>query len=363
MDRGCITYSACFLAGEYLGIYFTVPFPVAASIIILLFILSIQNKKNAATFIITTHMAIAVAGFSRYNLAESNQDLPDSNITLLISSKTDSIRKNTEEYLKKFCQTKENHGTLCALTLGSKDFMEKELKQSYSRAGAMHILALSGLHTGIIYTILGTLLSPLLLLPCGYIIKEILTLVLLVIYALVCGAPPSVVRACTMIIIYRIGIRSFRNVSKWDAIAVCAMATGILFPMQIGSIGFQLSYAAVFGISLLFPVCNGSFKNLMAGSKSIPPTLKHTIQKLWSNIALSVCCQITTLPLVLYHFGYSSSFFLITNLIAIPLATGILYLFVILMALQWLPFADEIIAPTLNFLITLMNGAVTYISN
>ena len=82
--------------------------------------------------------------------------------------------------------------------------MEKELKQSYSRAGAMHILALSGLHTGIIYTILGTLLSPLLLLPCGYIIKEILTLVLLVIYALVCGAPPSVVRACTMIIIYRI---------------------------------------------------------------------------------------------------------------------------------------------------------------
>ena len=363
MDRGCITYSAAYLAGAYLGNVMAIPFSVSATVMALLLLLCMISKKRYTLFIAASHLALMVAGCTGYRLAESNRELPQSQLKTHILSKASSIKEKTESYLEKFTADKENHSTLCALVLGSKYGLEKGLISAYSKAGAMHILALSGLHVGIIYTIIGMLLSPLLLIPRGKYIKEIAVLLFLAIYSLVCGAPPSVVRASTMIILYRIGINSFRNVSRWDALALSALAIGVFSPLQISSAGFQLSYAAVIGISLIFPTLNEAFREI-AGADSISGrTTRRLLQKIWDNISISICCQAATLPFVLYYFGNVANHFIITNMVAIPVATAVLYTFSLLITFQWIPFANGALTALLNFFIELLNDSVIYISN
>lgn len=363
MDRGCITYSAAYIAGIYLGNLIILPFSLSATILVSLLILCIASKKRYRTFLTASHLAIAVTGATACNLALSQQDSTHNRLHNFIFSKSSCVKDKTESYLEKFCNCKENHATLCALAIGGKGELDKELLNSYSNAGAMHILALSGLHIGIIYAILGTLLTPLHLAAQGKIIKEIILLLFLVIYSLVCGAPPSVVRASTMIIVYRIGKRSFRDVSKWDSLALSALVIGIFSPLQVCSAGFQLSYAAVIGISLIFPVCNSAF-NKMARLVSISnEATKLILKKVWENIAISICCQIATIPFILYHFGNVPSHFIVTNIVAVPLATAILHIFSLLLIFQWIPFANCILNFLLNFFIELLNSSIIFISD
>lgn len=363
MDRGCISYCICFLIGLFAGELLPLPFYISAIISAVLLLSIILFKKNSCIFVVLAHMTIFSLGTGSCSLSKTGKDTPYTAIFSYISEKADICRDKTAKYFKKFCSSEENCSTLCALSIGTKGMMEKELKSAYSKAGAMHLLALSGLHIGIIYFILCIYLSPMLLIPHGRVLRDITSLVLIFLYSILCGCSPSVIRASIMILIYKIGVNCFRNVSKWETLAISALATGVLAPLQIKSISFQLSYSAIIGISLLFPTCKSALHQVFPKINKLHPMARMPLVKLWENIAISVCCQIGTLPVIMYYFGYISNYYLITNLIAIPLATMVLYVFSLLLSLQWISFPSDILYDVMNYIIELLNSSIKFISD
>lgn len=363
MERGCITYSIAYLAGIIAaGASLPNSIPIFLTIAVLI-PLCIIYRKSTLPFIILSHLALFAAGAGAYSIAKEKENHPKGRLISTITLKASAAKQHTSTYLKNFASLPNNHSILCALTIGNKKEIAKDLKNAYSNAGALHILALSGLHVGIMYYILQTLMYPLKLLSSIRWITDIVSILFILMYAVISGCSPSVIRAGTMIVIYRIGKLTFRDIGKWDSIALSALILGITAPLQVCSIGFQLSYAAVIGISILYPTCCTSFTTIFKQPAGIWRFPFIAALKLWNNISISVCCQIATLPILLYHFGESAQFFLITNLVAIPLATAILYIFVLAVMFQWIPIANTLLADLLNFLINIMNNCINYISS
>ena len=362
MERGCITYSIAYLTGIIAaGTFFPCHLlPITA--VALLLPLCIIYRKRTLPFIIFSHLALFSAGIGGYSIAKANENVPKSPIIRTITEKAGTAQHNTSVYLKNFASSPDNHAILCALTIGNKKEIGRDLKNAYSNAGALHILALSGLHVGIMYSILQTMLFPLKLFPPIKWITDGFSFLFILLYVAVSGCSPSVVRAGTMIVIYKIGKASFRDVGKWDAIGLSALIIGIAAPLQVGSIGFQLSYAAVTGISLLYPTCHNSFETIFRKPSGAGKFIYTAVLKLWESLSITLCCQIETLPILIYHFGGIAQFFLITNLLAIPLATAILYIFVLSLAFQWVPFANNLLTGLLNLLISYMNNIIICIS-
>ena len=176
------------------------------------------------------------------------------------------------------------------------------------------------------------------------------------------GCSPSVVRAATMIFIYKIAAGSFRHIGRIDAIALAALVCCIISPLQITSIGFQLSYSAVMGIALLFPVCKDACTQICAGKRWASGFSGTVIRWLWNTISLSVCCQIATLPFSLYYFGKSAPYFLLSNLIAVPLATAILYTLTATLILHPVPIAGDTAIYILKMLLSFLNSSTSFIA-
>lgn len=362
MDRGVLTYAAAFIAGAALALLFAFSQTILIALTPLLVILTYLLKKHTRLFIVCSHLALLTVGAGICSTAQHPFTSPQHSVITELLAATDKMQEKAAGYLKRLAPMPQNHATLCAIAIGEKRFMEKQLKKSYSAAGAMHVLALSGLHIGIAFAIIYTLLLPLLILPWGKQMRNIIAILFIVGYSIFAGCPPSVIRAATMIILYKIASGKFRNISNWDAIAISAMAILAFSPLQLKSIGFQLSYCAVIGIALLFPTCNEAFKQMIPQCKGDKKYLWNVIYWIWCSLSISVCCQIATLPVSLYHFGYSAPYFLLANLAAVPLATGILYTLTLTLCLQWIPFVGEWSISLLNILISLLNSSVMYIS-
>jgi competence protein ComEC len=202
-----------------------------------------------------------------------------------------------------------------ALILGFRTDLDKDLMTAYAGAGATHVLAVSGLHVGIVYMILNFILSFLLRFKHGRIIRTFLVIAVLGSYAALTGLSPSVCRAATMFTFVAIGSAIERNTNIFNTLAASAFVLILYEPMIIMQVGFQLSYAAVIGIVLIQPRLFKlfTFKNRLADWA-------------WSITCVSVAAQIATFPLGLLYFHQFPNLFLISNLLVIPAAAGILYL-------------------------------------
>lgn len=361
MERGCITYSAFYLAGIFSCIFTVLPFPLHATVSAILLALCFITKRNAIMFLTFSHLALFIAGAGAMSLNKSGSNLPPDKFTTYISDAAANAKGQAASYLEQFTYTENAHATLCALTVGKKDSMEPSLRKAYSDAGAIHVLALSGLHTGIVYSILETVLLPLCILPGGHIARLAICILFLAAFVVISGCSPSVIRAAIMIFIYKIAKASFRNTGKWDAIALAALVTGIIAPAQANSIGFQLSYSAVAGILLLHPVCKEAFIKIAASILNPKGIIYMASLKVWECISISVCCQIATIPFLLHYFGAIPQYFLISNIAAIPLATAILYSLGAVLILQPFPGLDTISVELLNLLIETLNRAMVFI--
>lgn len=363
MDRGCITYSIAFMAGIFAGHAYAPCFIYTAIFTAILLAATFITRKNAIMFLAASHLALFMAGTGAMGLAMERVALPPDKFSSAITDKGEAIRREAGLKLAEISSTEENYAILGALTVGIKGNMDREMKNSWSSAGAMHLLAISGLHVGIIYSIFETLSIPIGFIPGGGSIRWMLSMVLLFCYMFITGCSPSVTRACVMIFIYKLARHRFRNTRNWDAIALSALITCTLAPLQATSLGFQLSYAAVIGIAALYPTCRSAFI-ICASRWNIPQGLPYKAAlKLWESISISVCCQIATLPLLIVHFGESAQFFILTNLLAIPLVTIILYLLVITVALHWLPVAQMLLTEILNCCVSLLNSWIYFISH
>lgn len=202
-----------------------------------------------------------------------------------------------------------------ALLLGYKHFLEAELKQTYSQTGAMHVLAVSGLHVGIIYLIINLFLRFLDKRGRrGIFLKAGLVLLIIWSFALLTGLPPSVARAAVMFSFFTIAKLFDRTTNPYNIIATSALGILIVEPYMLFQVGFQLSYAALTGIIFLQPKIYAWFT-----------VRNYLIDKIWQITAVSLAAQMATAPFSLYYFHQFPTYFLLSNLIVIPAATVILF--------------------------------------
>ena len=239
-----------------------------------------------------------------------------------------------------------------ALLLGQRQDISKELISDYSRAGAIHILAVSGLHVGIILLILSSIFKPLERVKNGKFLKTMLIVVFLWMFAFIAGLSASVVRAVTMFTFLAVG-QSFQQKSVVEFSLISSLFFLLLVkPMFLFDVGFQLSYLAVFGIVWVQPKLYQIWT----------PKFKIT-DKFWQLFTVSIAAQVGILPLSLYYFHQFPGLFILSNLVIIPFLGIILFVGIIVIALSVFEILPQLFANIYAEIISVMNGFVSWISN
>lgn len=209
-----------------------------------------------------------------------------------------------------------------ALFLGDKSGIPYKDKEHFRISGASHLLALSGMHLSIFYVILNLLTAFIPGNRAGTAVRSVINIVVLFLYSAMTGMANSIARAFVMICIYETAKIIGRKQKPLWVLALSAIAILTLNPGAAADVGFQLSYSAMIGIFTIFPRL-----------KSLVATKNKAMGYIWTTIAMSVACQISTLPLILWYFGYFPKYFLVTNLICVPLSSVILALILASIAL------------------------------
>ncbi|MCD4772204.1 MAG: ComEC family competence protein [Bacteroidales bacterium] len=263
-----------------------------------------------------------------------------------------NLREKFFKLLKKNDVTGDEFAVASALLLGYDDKLDTELKQDFAGAGAMHILCVSGLHVGIIYLVLSNLLFFLQKKKYGKIIRAILLLLLIWFYALLTGLAPSVSRASTMISFIIIGKAMQKESNVFNNLAASAFLLLIVNPYTITAVGFQLSYTAVVAILIIQPPLQKLivFNNWFG-------------EKAWAITTVSIAAQIGTFPLSIYYFHQFPNYFLLTNLIVIPLSFFIIASGIIFVIFSFSGFLSMIFSKVLLLLIYILNSSVSFIGN
>jgi competence protein ComEC len=210
-------------------------------------------------------------------------------------------------------------GLLKGLILADRNDIDFETKTEFVNAGVIHVLAVSGLHVGFIAVIFVVMFGRF-----HIIIRYILTIFGLILFLLITGAPPSVFRATIMAVLYLIAVLTNRSNNPFNILAIAALVLLLINPSDLFQPGFQLSFAAVLSILVIYPIIN----SLITSTK-----LPGWIQGILLFMGVSLAAQIGTLPLTNYYFGKLSLIALFSNLLVIPIigflvANGILTLFI-----------------------------------
>lgn len=239
-----------------------------------------------------------------------------------------------------------------ALILGQRLELDKETIADYSNAGVIHILAISGLHISIIYFFIVFLLKPLKRVKFGAEIQLLIVLAILWLFALLTGLPASVTRAVTLFSFISIGNYFNQPKAIYNALAISAFLILLLKPNAIFDIGFQLSYAAVLSIVLFQPF----YKKFYFSENKIAIYFTDTI-------LVSLAAQIGVLPLSLYYFNQLPLFFLLANLVIIPLSSLVLIIGIVILPLNYvLPTVAVFLGKILEFSIQFMNDYIHWIA-
>lgn len=242
---------------------------------------------------------------------------------------------------------------ISALTVGDKSKLTREIKATYNAAGVSHILALSGLHIGILSMILSWLFYPLRRVCGGKWIASFLIVGLLWGFAFLSGLSPSVIRAVTMFSAYVVAsIFSEDRFSGFSALTLTAFIMLIYQPMYLFDVGFQLSFMAVLGIFLFYPLIDSLFV-----------VRNKIVAYLWNIISLSLAAQLATLPLILYYFGTFPVYFLLSNLVVAPIAVFILSATLLALALGVFPVAANFVVQGLDFAVRTLNEVMEQIQH
>ncbi|MFT5725046.1 MAG: competence protein ComEC [Bacteroidia bacterium] len=223
------------------------------------------------------------------------------------------IRGYVLDQLAYYFPSDTHQAILKALLVGDKSGLDADLKRGFSETGTMHVMAVSGLHVGIVFLFTKAFFGLFFRSRFKYL-RTLLSLLTLWFFALITGFSPSVSRACFMFSIMAIGIEINRSTSVYNSIACAAFCLLLFNPLSLLNVGFQFSFLAVIGIVTL----QKPLRNLVSISSSI-----------WGKVAdltaVSVAAQLATLPLALYYFGQFPTLFFISNLIIIPAITILLY--------------------------------------
>lgn len=258
------------------------------------------------------------------------------------------LRNSLTKFLYQSGVRDQNLAIASALVMGYKSLLDEETQQAFSASGAMHILAVSGLHVGILFVILASALFFFDRIKHGRYVKAIFLIFALWAFALFTGLSPSVMRASLMFSLVVLGKALSRSTNVYNTLCASAFILLVSNPMLISDLGFLLSYSAVIAIIFFYPHI---YSWLYVRNRFL--------DKVWALIAVSLAAQLGTFPLGLFFFNQFPNYFLLTNLFAIPLATVILYLILLIIVCSPITFLSVwvgwLLSKSISLLIFLVN--------
>lgn len=280
-------------------------------------------RKNFALWILICFAIFGCGALSAAFGLSANLDLPPSRPEIMARDFGNGMIRTIESIP---FQTPETGALMKALLTGDRSSLSPTVTEAFRASGASHVLALSGLHLGIIYMVLSKTMA---IFGNGIYARRVRSCMLIIFcgfYTLATGAGSSIVRAFLFILLSEIARLSGRYRSLTQILLASLLLQLIFSPLSALSVGFQLSYAAMAGIAFIFPWLKGLWPE--DDSASSPMTacgrkIVNIAKWIWTSAALSISCQLTTGPLVYIYFGSLPKYFLLTNLLALPL-TGIL---------------------------------------
>ncbi len=263
-----------------------------------------------------------------------------------------AARDNTIRLLRQFIPGSNEQGVAEALLIGYRYDLDKDLVQAYSNTGVVHVVAISGLHLGMIYGLLIWLLSFLPSINVTQWIKAIVILCVLWWFTLIAGAAPSILRSAVMFSFIVIGQCISRRTNMYNNLAGSAFCLLVFNPFMLWDVGFLLSYSAVASIVLFMKPIYNLFR-----------LENKMLDTIWQLSSVSLAAQILTLPFVIYYFHQLPLLFLVTNLVVVPLSGFVLYGELLLLILSYFPFLATVVGKALGLLILLMNNFITHINS
>ncbi len=258
---------------------------------------------------------------------------------------------NLREYLLNIFRenniTGDEYAVGSALVLGYTDHLDQDLIRAYASSGAIHVLSVSGLHVGIIYIVANFLLMFLDKIRFGKAIKIFLLLFILWFYATLTGLSPSVLRSAAMFSIIVIAKGWKHDTNIFNTLSVSCFALLLLNPYLIMDVGFQLSYLAVLGIVAVQPWLYEKWQ-----------PHNWLMNHIWALTTVSIAAQLVTFPLALLYFHQFPNYFLISNLIVIPLSTIILIYGLFVLAVGKIAIVGTFCAKVFSWIVWLLNEFV-----
>jgi len=263
---------------------------------------------------------------------------------------TNNLRQKLLNIYKRNNISDDEFAVLSALTLGFKADLTPELKESFSTSGAMHVLAVSGLHVGIIFIILSKLLFFLERRKYGRVLQSVIIIIVLVFYAFLTGLSNSVIRATIMFTFICIGRMFTRQVNIYNTLSASAFIMLLYNPYSIMDVGFQLSYLAVISIVFFQPKIYSLLQ----------PKLKIT-DYVWQLVTVAIAAQIGTFPITIHYFEQFPVYFILSNIIIIPIVSIIIYGAILLFCFSFSSTISFYIAKALSFITFILNKSVEFI--
>ena len=290
---------------------------IAYILLALLFLTALLRRLERVASV-TLMGAFIVLGVFLIRNSDNSPTASASYIEKIAAEMGEKRKELTSKYVEQGLSG-DTYDIVAAMTLGEKKGISKEVRKTFSASGGAHILALSGMHLGILFMIL-TFLLPTKRWPKISVLTELFAIWA---FVFLIGFQPSLVRAALMLTIYSIAKMLSRNTRSMDVLAVTAALLLVISPQWLFDVGFQMSFAAVTGILLLY---GQIFRFLTYREKeSGQPSVWITCRRVFSDgivglVVISLTAQLGVAPLVAYYFGNFPTYFLLTNFIVTPAA-------------------------------------------
>lgn len=257
----------------------------------------------------------------------------------------------------------QTNALLKALLTGERSTLSPELTEAFRDSGASHILALSGLHLGIIYGIFSKVLFFMGNSMAGRRMRSAVIVILCGFYTLATGAGPSIVRAFIFIFLGEAARMTGRLHSLRQLLMASLLIQVIIDPLSVRSVSFQLSYAAMAGIAFIYPWLRDFWPSGEAGDDSCGRALVRAMRWVWNSAALSISCQLATGPLAYLYFGTFPQHFLLTNLISLPLTGFIIPCALVCLGLSGLGWCPTFVVSVTEWLVSLLTWSLEIIAS
>jgi competence protein ComEC len=241
---------------------------------------------------------------------------------------------------------------LKAVCLGDRSLLSDDLRQAYAEAGGMHLLAVSGLHVGLVWWVLQYMTGWMSLIFRKGRQQIMLVLGLLWFYAFITGFSSSVCRSVTMFSLFSVSRMKGERSQPLNVIFASAFLLVLINPPRLMDPGFQLSYAAITGIVAFHPL-----------ALRLVRVKNRVLRWIWEAASVSLAAQLTTAPLVIYYFHQIPIYSLITSLIAIPLLSILIAIFVCSVPFIAVGILEQFFSYLLMQVARLMNRSVECLSN